>query len=443
MVSLGCAKNLADSETILGQIAAADNSAVICSDPEDADVVVVNTCGFVKAARDEADDILTSVELLQKEGRVRRIIAVGCYTQLWKDQVSKRHPSLYGIMGADAMYQAAFWKDALSMNAIPVNPAPIDVALMRNFEAPRVLSGSGSYAYLKIADGCSQRCTYCTIPKIKGPLVSRLPEVVVHEAEQLVQAGVSEIILVAQNTSAYGMDLSPDRRPRLAGLLRALDNVKGIGVIRVLYLYPTLVTPELLEVIAGSRHIAHYVDIPLQHTDPEVLKAMGRPWTEKSTFRVIERVRQIMPDAGIRSTFIVGFPGETEDQFGRLLSDLQELQLDHAAAFAYSREPEAASYGFAGQVHESTKRRRLREFMEVQQQISSSVNQVRYLDRDVSVIVDGMTESGIYGRTLLDAPDVDNAVAVSIAHRKKPAVGSLCTAHITAVGPYDLEGTLV
>lgn len=443
VVSLGCAKNLADSETMLGQIIAADSSAVICSEPEDADVVVVNTCGFLKAARDEDDETLSSVERLQKEGRVRRIVAVGCYPQLWKDQVSKRHPGLYSIMGVDAIYQTTFWQEVLKENPVAPDVAPIDVATMRTYEAPRVVSGSASYAYLKIADGCSQHCTYCTIPQIKGPLVSRMPEVIVREAEQLVQSGASEIILVAQNTSAYGMDLPPDRRSKLAALLRALDDVKGIRIVRVLYLYPTMVTEELLEVIAGSRHIAHYVDIPLQHTDPAVLKAMGRPWTAKSSFHVVERVRNVMPDAAVRSTFIVGFPGETEDQFARLLNDLQELRLDHAAAFAYSREPKAVSSGFAGQVHASTKRLRLRRFMEVQQEISSSINQMRYLEKDVAVIVDGITESGVYGRTLLDAPDVDNAVVVSTGRRKKPAVGSLCTAHIVAVGPYDLEGILV
>jgi ribosomal protein S12 methylthiotransferase len=341
------------------------------------------------------------------------------------------------------MYQKAFWEGLLKQVPPPGVERPVGLDAMRAFEAPRLLSGSGSYAYLKIADGCSQRCTYCTIPRIKGPLISRSTEVILREAEQLVQAGATELILVSQNTSAYGMDLTPEHRPQLAALLRDLDQLSGVRILRVLYLYPTLVTQEVLEVIGGSRHIAHYVDIPLQHTDPAVLKAMGRPWATGAAARVVNRVRRIIPDAGIRSTFIVGFPGETEVQFQRLLADLRVLRLDHASAFAYSREALAVSSRFPDQVHWSTKGRRLREFMEVQQKISSSINEVRYLGRDVEVIVDGVTQSGIYGRTLLDAPDVDNTVVVRTGHKMQPAVGDICRARITAVGPYDLDGILL
>ncbi len=443
MVSLGCAKNLADSETMLGQIVAAEPTALVCADPQDADVVVVNTCGFLKAARDEADVTLDAVEQLQAEGHVVRIVAVGCYPQLWRKQVLKRHPGLSAVMGVDAVYQRTFWESLLKQAPPRGVEQPPDPYTIRGFEAPRLLSGGGCHAYLKIADGCSQRCTYCTIPRIKGPLISRTPEVVLREAEQLVQAGATELILVSQNTSAYGMDLTPEHRPQLAALLRELDQIRGVRVLRVLYLYPTLVTQELLEVIGGSRHIAHYVDIPLQHTDPAVLKSMGRPWATGSAVRVIERVRRIIPDAGIRSTFIVGFPGETEEQFRHLLDDLRVLRLDHASAFAYSREDLAVSSRFSDQVHGSTKARRLREFMEVQQEISSSINQVRYLGREVEVIVDGSTQSEIYGRTLLDAPDVDNAVVVRTGRLVPPAIGSICRARITTVGPYDLDGVLL
>jgi ribosomal protein S12 methylthiotransferase len=368
---------------------------------------------------------------------------VGCYPQLWREQVLKRHPGLYTIMGVDAMYQRAFWESLLKQVPPSGVEQPVDPDTMRAFEAPRLLNGSGSYAYLKIADGCSQRCTYCTIPRIKGPLISRSAEAILREAEQLVQAGGTELILVSQNTSAYGMDLTPEHRPQLAALLRELDRLPGIRILRVLYLYPTLVTRELLEVIGSSRHIAHYVDIPLQHTDPAVLKAMGRPWAAGSAARVVDRVRRIIPDAGIRSTFIVGFPGETEEQFKRLLADLRVLRLDHASAFAYSREALAISSRFSDQVHGSTKGRRLREFMEVQQEISSSINRVRYLGRNVEVIVDGATQSRIYGRTLLDAPDVDNTVVVRTGHKTQPAPGDICRARITTVGPYDLDGILL
>jgi len=442
LVSLGCAKNLADSEAMLGQVIAAEPTALVCAEPQDADVVVINTCGFLGAARDEADETLDAVERLRAEGHVVRIVAVGCYPQLWREQVLKRHPGLYAVMGVDAMYQKAFWESLLKQVPPSGVEQPVDLDAMRAFEAPRLLSGSGSYAYLKIGDGCSQRCTYCTIPRIKGPLISRSAEVILREAEQLVQAGATELILVSQNTSAYGMDLTPEHRPQLAALLRELDQLPGVRILRVLYLYPTLVTQELLEVIGGSRHITHYVDIPLQHTDPVVLRAMGRPWAAGSAVRVVNRVRRIIPDAGIRSTFIVGFPGETEEQFQRLLADLRVLRLDHASAFAYSREALAVSSRFPDQVHGSTKARRLREFMEVQQEISSSINEVRYLGRDVEIIVDGATRSGIYGRTLLDAPDVDNTVMVRTGHKMQPAVGDICRARITAVGPYDLDGIL-
>jgi ribosomal protein S12 methylthiotransferase len=428
---------------MLGQIIAAEPTAVVCAEPQDADVVVVNTCGFLEAARSEADETLDAVESLQAEGHVVRVVAVGCYPQLWREQVLKRHPGLYAVMGVGAMYQKAFWESLLRQVPPAEVERPVGLDTIRAFEAPRVLSGSGSYAYLKIADGCSQRCTYCTIPRIKGPLVSRSVDTILREAAQLIQTGVTELILVSQNTTAYGMDLTPGHRPQLAALLRELDQLSGVRTLRVLYLYPTLVTQELLEVIGSSRHIAHYVDIPLQHTDPVVLKAMGRPWAAGSAARVVDRVRRVVPDAGIRSTFIVGFPGETEEQFKRLLADLSVLRLDHASAFAYSREAFAPSSRFPDQVHGSTKARRLREFMESQQRISSSINEVRYLGKDIQVIVDGATESGIYGRTLLDAPDVDNIVAIRTAHKKQPALGDICRAHITTVGPYDLDGFLL
>jgi ribosomal protein S12 methylthiotransferase len=443
MVSLGCAKNLADSETMLGQILAAESDVVVCGDPQDADVVVVNTCGFLAAARDEADRTLDAVESLQDEGRVSRVVAVGCYPQLWREQVLRRHPGLYAVLGVDALYQRAFWENLLSEVPTCQEPGPIDAGMMRGFEAPRLLSEAGSFAYLKIADGCSQECSYCTIPQIKGPLVSRSQDAIMREADDLVHAGATELILVSQNTSAYGMDLTSGHQPQLAALLQELDQLEGVKILRVLYLFPTLVTQSLLETIATSRHIAHYVDIPLQHTDPAVLKAMGRPWAAGSAARLIGRVRRTIPDAAIRSTFIVGFPGETEEQFKRLLDDLMTLRLDHASAFAYSREPLASSYDFPGQVHGSTKKRRLRQFMQVQQEVSASINRERYLEKTADVVVDSVGQTVLHGRTLLDAPDVDNAVSVRFTAKNRPAIGDICQARITAVGPYDLDGTLL
>jgi ribosomal protein S12 methylthiotransferase len=443
MVSLGCAKNLADSEAMLGQILAAQPDAVVCADPADAEVVVVNTCGFLAAARDEADTMLDSLESLRRAGQISRIVAVGCYPQLWREQVLRRHPGLSAVLGVDALYQRAFWEGLLGEAPIRQESEPVDASMMRGFAAPRLLSEAGSFAYLKIADGCSQKCSYCTIPQIKGPLVSRSRDVILREADDLVHAGASEIILVSQNTSAYGMDLTLEHKPQLAALLHELDGIRGLKVLRVLYLFPTLVTHELLETIAASRHIAHYVDIPLQHTDPAILRAMGRPWAEGSAVRLVGRVRHIIPDAAIRSTFIVGFPGETEEQFKRLLHDLRALRLDHASAFAYSREPLASSYEFSGQVHGSTKQRRLRQFMQVQQEVSASINRERYLGKTVDVIVDSVGRTVLQGRTVLDAPDVDNAVSVRFAAKAHPSVGDICPSRITAVGPYDLDGTLL
>ncbi len=440
MVSLGCAKNLADSEMMLGQILAARPDAIVCADPQDADVVVVNTCGFLATARDEADRTLDAVENLQDEGRVSRVVVVGCYPQLWREQVLRRHPGLYAVLGVDALYQKTFWQSLLSDAPMLQESNSIDAVMMRGFEAPRLLSESGSFAYLKIADGCSQRCSYCTIPRIKGPLVSRSRDAILREANDLVKAGATELILVSQNTSAYGMDLNSGRQPQLATLLHELDQIEGVKILRVLYLYPTLVTEELLETIATSRHIAHYVDIPLQHTDPSVLKAMERPWAAGTAAHLVERVRRAIPDAAIRSTFIVGFPGETEEQFKRLLDDLTSLRLDHASAFAYSREPLATSYGFPDQVHGSTKQRRLRQFMQVQQEISASINRERYLGKTIDIIVDSVGQAVVHGRTTLDAPDVDNTVSVRFTAKKQPAIGDIRPALITTVGPYDLDG---
>ncbi|HPS69582.1 MAG: 30S ribosomal protein S12 methylthiotransferase RimO [Candidatus Cryosericum sp.] len=443
MISLGCAKNLADSEAILGQIVAANPEAVVCSDPQDADVVVVNTCGFLEAARVEAEETLDQLETIQRRGKGLRIVVVGCYPELWKSELERRHRGLSAVMGVDALYQADFWASLLHEGGSQPPHTSVSATAMRQFAAPRLVSTSGGYAYLKIADGCSQRCTYCTIPRIKGRLVSRSPDVVLQEAAQLVEAGARELILVSQNTSAYGMDFSPDHRPQLVQLLRNMDRLPGVRLIRVLYLYPTLVDRELLETVASSQHIAHYVDIPLQHTDPSVLKAMGRPWAPGSAGRVVARVRHIIPDAAIRSTFIVGFPGETEAQFRQLLADVEALQLDHAAAFAYSREDLAPSSRYPDQVHPSTKARRLHEFMAMQQRVSLAVNERRYLHKDIDVLVDEVAGSNVTGRTLLDAPDVDNVVHVR-AHgdRPLPEPGQIVKVQIAETGPYDLKGTL-
>ncbi len=445
MISLGCAKNLADSETILGQIVSAEPRAIVCQEPGNADIVVVNTCGFLEAARNEADAVLSDLEQSSAAtGRIRKIVAVGCYPQLWRNRVLRRHPGLYAVMGTDALYRQDFWKDLLAkMPADAGDRFCVNTGIIRRFEAPRVLSGGGAYAYLKIGDGCSQHCTYCTIPRIKGPLVSRTIDTVVHEADGLIRAGATELILVAQNTSAYGRDLNPAHRSLLPDLLKELDSLRDVRVLRLLYLYPTMITRGLLETIRDSHHIAHYVDIPLQHTDSVVLKAMGRPWSSSSTVGLVQQVREIVPDVAVRSTFIVGFPGETETQFQHLLKDLPVLRLDHASAFTYSRERLASSYGFSRQVCGSTKARRRREFMERQQQISLSINRERYTGKTVPVIVDYIGTTAITGRTLLDAPDIDNVVTLNIRKGVPlPSIGDVCQASISEIGPYDLKGML-
>ena len=443
MISLGCAKNLADSEAMIGQVLAAAPGASICSEPAEANIIIANTCGFLRAARDEADEAIAAAEALRVQDPAKRIIVVGCYPQLWRDQILRRHPGVDTVLGVDALYQAEFWSNLLA-NAAPRNHqlVPVTDRIMRDFEAPRLLGGP-AFAYLKISDGCSQRCTYCTIPFIKGPLVSRSMDVVLREADALACAGVKEIVLVAQNTSAYGIDTAPDGKPKLAELLRELDCIAGIEILRVLYLYPTLVSNQILETIAASRHIAHYIDVPLQHTEPAVLRAMGRPWSAGLAKRLVARIRCIMPDASIRSTFMVGFPGETEQCFRKLLDELEGLQLDHAGAFAYSRELMTPSYDFAQQVQWPTKRRRLHEFMERQQQISLSINRTRYLGKTVSIIIDDVDSPRLVGRTFLDAPDVDNTVRVSLGKTKRPVAGDICRVLVTACGPYDLDGVLV
>jgi ribosomal protein S12 methylthiotransferase len=443
IISLGCAKNLADSEAILGQVAASDARVQICSSPDDADVVIINTCGFLRAARDEAEATITAVERTIGGRPGSRVVVTGCYSQLWKSEVARRHPGLFAILGVDALYQEPFWQSVLKTNADATAERAIDVATRRTFAAPRLVSGQGSYAYLKVSDGCSQHCSYCTIPAIKGRLVSRTVDTILGEAQDLIRTGISEVVLVSQNTSAYGMDLSQDGKPLLEVLLKELDGLRGVSVIRLLYLYPTLVTTRLLEAIGASAHIAHYVDIPLQHTSPEVLKAMKRPWAESTTTGLIRRVRAVLPDAALRSTFIVGFPGETEEQFGQLLIDIREMHLEHASAFAYSREPLAPSSSYRGQVHWATKQRRLRGFMEVQQEESLAMNQARYVGHTCAVMVDSVAEDEVLGRTLQDAPEVDNLVHLKNPRKRTIVPGSIWLARISSAGAYDLEGKVL
>lgn len=428
----------------MGQILSGNPQAVVCQEPEGADVVVVNTCGFLESAREEADEVLSQ---LAETVPAAKIIVVGCYPQLWRRRVLNRHPQLYAVMGTDALYRQNFWNDLLRQGThFPsAEQSPVTADVMQRFEVPRMISDGAAYAYLKIGDGCSQHCTYCTIPRIKGPLVSRRMEAILSEAEELTRSGISEIILVAQNTSAYGKDFDAEHRSLLPELLQELDKLRDIKVLRLLYLYPTMITRMLLETIGASQHVAHYVDIPMQHTDPAVLRSMGRPWSRTSTVGLVQRVREVIPDAAVRSTFIVGFPGETEEQFRHLLDDLQVLRLDHASAFTYSRERLAASYGFSKQVHGSTKMRRQREFMELQQGISLSINRDRYAGKTISVILDDVGAGTATGRTLLDAPDVDNVVTLDVhaGPADAPVVGEIRPALIKHVGPYDLKGVLL
>lgn len=434
LVSLGCAKNTVDSES-MGQLL---NRAGYqwATDPGTADVLIVNTCGFIESARVESIEVLSELAAIKREHQI--LIAAGCLSQRYGAEVVKQVPHIDGILGTRRWMDIVDVVDELRQGN---HPKPLyhlpDTPLVGRDDrnVPRI-SLQGSSAYLKIADGCRRGCAFCAIPLIKGNKpVSRPIEAILEDARQLEAHGIREIILIAQDTTDYGYDLG--LKDGLSVLLDALvDAVPKIDWIRILYAFPGYVTDRLIEIMATAPQVLHYLDIPLQHADPKVLKMMRRPANIDWVYRTLEKMRKAIPDLTLRTTFIVGYPGEEEKEFQRLLTFVNEIQFDKVGAFQFSFERGTASEALGDPVPPEVKQERYDRLMTLQQGISLRKNQ-EFVGKSLKVLVEGKGEGISLGRSYRDAPEIDGYVIVE--DENLPA-GEIVNVRITGAMPYDLSG---
>ena len=433
MVSLGCAKNRVDSENMLGMLR--DRGYEIVNDPAEADVLFVNTCGFIESAKEESIDAIFEMAQYKKGSRGKKLFVTGCLAQRYPEALLSEIPEIDGILGV-AEYARLFEM----MDAAERNEKPCYTANGARFlHTPRVLTTPGYSAYVKISDGCDNRCTFCAIPLIRGGYISRPFDDIVEECRQLAAGGVTEISLIAQDTSRYGCDIG-DGHYQLPELLEAVSEIEGLRWVRVLYCYPDSTDDRLLDAIQQLPKVAPYLDLPMQHIDDALLKRMNRrgsaDWIKD---RIAEcRRRGIL----LRTTMIVGFPGETDEQFQTLLSFVKEARFERLGAFTYSAEEGTAAAKMPDQIDESVKAARLDQLMMLQQGISMEVNEAR-IGTECEVLVDGFDEETgrFYGRSLLEAPESDGCIWLQADRALTP--GQYVNVRITGADAYDLEGDVL
>ena len=433
LVSLGCAKNTVDSVSMATLLEEAGYSQV--EKPNQAGVMIVNTCGFIHSARQESLLELRGLAARKKRGQI--LIAAGCMTQRYRELVVEQVPGIDGLIGTRR------WMDILDLvrdlrQRTPVNRYHLPEAATVGRDERNVLRAAiqGSSAYLKIADGCRRPCAFCAIPLIKGTLVSRPAETIVEEAQALEEMGIQELILIAQDTTDYGHDLGV--RDGLPALLEQLLANTSIPWIRIMYAFPGYVTDRLIEVMAANPRILPYLDMPLQHAHPEMLKRMRRPANMEWVYTTVAKMRAAIPNLSLRSTFIVGYPGETEEEFNTLLDFLREIKLDRAGAFTFSFEEGTASEPLGDPIPAEVKQERYKQFMLTQETISLNRNQ-SYIGKVLEVLVEGENNSVSVGRSYRDAPEIDGYVVIN----SKAPVGQIVPVLIGGAMPHDLNGTLV
>jgi ribosomal protein S12 methylthiotransferase len=435
MVSLGCPKNLVDSEVMLGTLER--RGYALTADPADADVIVVNTCTFIDPARRESIDTILEMAAHKTAGRCRRLVVAGCMVQAHHDELRAAIPEIDALVGLNDVERIAA---ACALEAGARFEASRGAArYLYSHEAPRRLTTPGHTAYIKISEGCDHTCAFCAIPSFRGTQRSRPITSIVDEARRLAESGVREINLIAQDSTDYGTDLRDGTTA--AALLRALDRVDGIRWIRVLYAYPNRVTPDFIEALAGGRRMARYLDLPLQHADPDLLRAMRRGGGADSHLRLIGALRERVPGIALRTTLIVGFPGETERRFRTLCRFVREAQFDHLGVFTYSEEKGTPAAMLRDDVPAAVKEARRARLMAIQERIAARRNR-RLLGRVVEVLVEGTHEESdllLCGRMETQAPEIDGRVILTDASAPLRA-GTFIPVRIDQVHAFDLIG---
>jgi ribosomal protein S12 methylthiotransferase len=441
-VSLGCPKNQVDTELMLGQVQAAGHALVDA--PDDADVIVVNTCAFIDAAKEESVD--TILEMAQyKESGAKKLVVTGCLAQRYADELAKDIPEIDHILGA-ADFQSiakAIAPAKVKRKGLPVIQVTETPAYIYDHDAPRVRIGAGHSAYVKIAEGCDRPCSFCIIPKLRGPQRSRLIDDIVAEARALAEQGVIEANLIAQDLTRYGWDAgtTPESRQTLAQLLRALGKVDGLEWIRLHYTFPTAFDDDLIDAIASEPKVVKYIDVPLQHISDTMLKRMRRGHTGRISRELVSKLRSRIDGAVLRTTFIVGHPGETEAEFGELCEFLADSRFDRAGAFTYSIEPGTVSAMLPNRVDPEVAEARQQQLMEIQREISRSRHEAM-VGREIDVLVEGVSKESDYlleGRWYGQAPGIDGVTYLADGSAEP---GSLVRARVTQASDYDLAASL-
>jgi ribosomal protein S12 methylthiotransferase len=406
MVSLGCSKNLVDSERMLFKLR--KHGYVLVKEPGEADVVVVNTCGFIQSAKEEAIETILELATLKAEGTIQKIILTGCLTERYQQEAADLFEEVDAVVGIGDQKDIVEILESVLQKEHVVQFAPKTEA---ELTGDRIITTLPFFSYLKIAEGCSNRCSYCAIPSIRGAYRSVPMEDVLEEANRMAERGVTELILIAQDTTEYGKDLYGEAR--LPQLLQALCKIPQLHWIRVLYCYPERITEELLDVMASETKIVKYLDLPIQHCDATILRRMHRPGNETTLRNLITHIREKMPDITLRTTLITGFPGETKEQFNALGDFVQEMQFDRLGCFAYSEEEGTVAAEYEDQIDEDTRAHRAEVLMQQQADVSAEKNAAK-IGKQVEAVIEGFDQwAGCYfGRTTADAPDIDGKIFI-------------------------------
>ena len=433
MISLGCPKNQVDGEVLLAKLA--DAGFKIVNTIEDSDIMIVNTCGFIEAAKTEAIETILEVAEYKNAGIVSAIVVTGCLAERYKDDVLSELPEVDAVVGIGANSDIV---KVCQKALCGISTANFPNKCYLPLNEKRMLSTPPHWAYLKIAEGCDNRCAFCAIPGIRGKFRSRPMDEVIAEAKTLAAKGIKEVILIAQDTTKYGQDIYGEYK--LAALLKELVKIDGIEWIRLYYCYPQRITDELIEVIRDNEKICSYIDVPLQHSDATVLRNMRRVGTGEDYKALIAKMRKEIPDLALRTTLMVGFPGETDEQFENLCAFIKDVKFDRMGCFAFSPEEDTPAYDMDNQLDDDVKNHRQEILMDLQYGISESLNKSR-VGKTYKVIVDSVKDNVCVGRSYMDSPEIDTGITFSSTPDIK--IGDFVNVKITDVDGYDLVGEIV
>ena len=445
-VSLGCSKNLVDTEMMIGVFK--DNNYDIINNPDDADIIVINTCGFILSAKEEAIETILEMAEYKNSGKCKMLIVTGCFVERYKEELEKEIPEVDVFLKFSDYAEAngnskEVFKELMEVINNKIFEEDNKKAEIANTELDfmnRVITTGKNYAYLRIAEGCSNRCTYCAIPYIRGPFISRKMEDVINEAKKLVSSGRKELILIAQDTSKYGKDIYGESK--LAELLNELCKIEDLKWIRFLYTYPEDITDELIQVVKENDKICKYFDIPIQHISNKVLKRMNRQTTGDRIKNTINKLREEIPGVIIRTTLMVGFPGETKEDFEELCEFVKEAKFDKLGAFTYSKEDGTPAARLKEQIHPMTKKARYNKIMKIQQEVSKE-NEKKLLGKEIEILIENITEDNKYyiGRSKMDVPEIDGIAYLKINDKIKDCndlIGKYEICKVVDVKDYDI-----